>query len=357
MVKIKKRIPTIFYVLRLSSIILLLSSFVFLPSSFVYSAVPHLINYQGRLTDTSSVPLNGLYNIIFRLYDAENAGNLLWQGTYTSVSISKGIFNILLGDINDAGFNFAALAFDKPYWLEIKVGTDDPMTPRQRITSVGYAIRAEKADAVTGIEIRTSDPSSPIAGQIWLRTDSVKTNMIKLPETLHTYVGSTYGAEANSIDGDFSTYQADSIDQQLGNGSFTKTSISQHIWFKDVIINSITYKIRTHAFVTGVQNTSYEYHQKIEYTTDGTNWILVPGTLVEGGPFGSNQGDKDITTNTTIATNLTGVMGIRAYCSVSGQQSDGWIYLANQIFEIQAFSDLQGGLRIYDGEKVITIAQ
>lgn len=109
------------------------------------AAVPHLINYQGRLTDTSGVPLNGLYNITFRIYDAENAGNLLWQGTYSSVSISKGVFSILLGDINDSGFNFAALAFDKPYWLEIKVG-EDVLSPRQMIASVGYAIRAEKAE-------------------------------------------------------------------------------------------------------------------------------------------------------------------------------------------------------------------
>lgn len=107
-----------------------------------YAEVPYLINYQGRLTDTSGVPLDGLYNITFRLYDAEAAGNLLWQGTYNSVSITKGIFNILLGDVNDSGFNFTALGFDKPYWLEIKVG-EDVLNPRQMIASVGYAIRAE----------------------------------------------------------------------------------------------------------------------------------------------------------------------------------------------------------------------
>jgi hypothetical protein len=113
------------------------------------AAVPHLLSYQGRLTDSSGSPLNGLYNITFRIYDAETAGNLLWQGTYTSISITKGIFNILLGDVSDTGFNFTNLAFDKPYWLEIKVGTDNPMQPRQRITSAGHAIRAEKAERLT----------------------------------------------------------------------------------------------------------------------------------------------------------------------------------------------------------------
>ncbi len=111
-----------------------------------YAAVPHLINYQGRLTDTAGIPLNGTYNLTFRIYDAETAGNLLWQGTY-SVSIQKGIFAVLLGDINDAGYNFANLSFDKAYFLEIKVGAE-VMTPRQRIASVGYAIRAENVDAL-----------------------------------------------------------------------------------------------------------------------------------------------------------------------------------------------------------------
>jgi len=124
--------------------VILFSSLVLLPSSFVYASVPHLINYQGRLTDTSGAPLNGPYNITFRLYDAETAGDLLWQGTYTGASITKGIFSILLGDVSDSGFNFSNLAFDKSYWLEIKVGTDDPMAPRQRITSAGYAITAER---------------------------------------------------------------------------------------------------------------------------------------------------------------------------------------------------------------------
>jgi len=107
-----------------------------------YAAIPHLINYQGRLTDTSGTPLNGLYNLTFRIYDAESAGNLLWQGTYSSIQINKGIFNIFLGDVSDAGYDFASLAFNRPYWLEIKVG-DEVMNPRQRIASAGYAITAE----------------------------------------------------------------------------------------------------------------------------------------------------------------------------------------------------------------------
>jgi hypothetical protein len=112
------------------------------PTAYVEAAVPRLINYQGRLTDTSGNPLNGTYTVVFRIYDVATAGSPLWQGTY-SVSIQKGIFNVLLGDINDAGFNFANLNFDKQYYLGIKVGSDAEMTPRQLIASSGYAINSE----------------------------------------------------------------------------------------------------------------------------------------------------------------------------------------------------------------------
>jgi hypothetical protein len=138
--QMKKLIGLLFLVLSLSVLRY--------PLNATYAEVPHLINYQGRLTDAGGTTLNGLYNIIFRIYDAEAAGNLLWQGTYSGTQINKGIFNILLGDVSDAGFNFSNLAFDKPYWLEIKVGTDAPMTPRQRIASVGYAVRAENAEKI-----------------------------------------------------------------------------------------------------------------------------------------------------------------------------------------------------------------
>ncbi|MFH1354653.1 MAG: hypothetical protein ABIH19_00680 [Candidatus Omnitrophota bacterium] len=113
--------------------------FIILMVSLCYAAVPHLINYQGKLTDSGGASLNGSYELTFRIYDAESAGNLLWQETQVGVVIQKGVFNVLLGSV--ANLN---LAFDIPYFLEIKVGAE-VMSPRQRITSAGYAIRADEA--------------------------------------------------------------------------------------------------------------------------------------------------------------------------------------------------------------------
>ncbi|MFA5337413.1 MAG: glycine-rich domain-containing protein [Candidatus Omnitrophota bacterium] len=111
-------------------------------SLVAHAEVPHLINYQGRLTDTGGVPLNGSYNLTFRIYNAETAGNLLWEETQTGIVINKGIFAVLLGSVTT--FN---IAFDKPYFLEIKVG-NEVMTPRQRMASTAYAMNAETAEKI-----------------------------------------------------------------------------------------------------------------------------------------------------------------------------------------------------------------
>jgi len=122
----------------------LLLYFLLLSSS--YAQIPHLINYQGKLTDTNGNPVaDGNHSVTFRIYDADAGGNLLWEETQ-SILIQKGLFSCLLGGVTNLD-----LAFDKPYWLAIKVGSDAEMTPRQQITSSGYAIRAERAEDVDSV--------------------------------------------------------------------------------------------------------------------------------------------------------------------------------------------------------------
>ena len=103
-----------------------------------FAEVPHLINYQAKLTDTEANPLEGAYDLTFRIYDAETAGNLLWEETQAGVVIQKGVFSILLGSVTALD-----LAFDKQYWLVVKVGEDSEMAPRQRIASSGYSYMAQ----------------------------------------------------------------------------------------------------------------------------------------------------------------------------------------------------------------------
>jgi hypothetical protein len=106
-----------------------------------YSAVPRLLNYQGKLTDSSGNPLTGQYKITFTIWDSPTGGTALWSETHYYVPVSQGLFNVLLGSklpIN--------LPFDTDYYLGIKVENDSEMTPRQRIASSGYAINADMVD-------------------------------------------------------------------------------------------------------------------------------------------------------------------------------------------------------------------
>ena len=116
--------------------------FVCLASSYVYGQSP-MINYQGKVTDSEGVPLAGSCSIQFSIYGQEAGGTALWTEMQSSVTIQNGIFTVLLGNvtsIQSTVFNGDAR------WLGVKVGSDPELSPRQPIVSIGYALRADKAN-------------------------------------------------------------------------------------------------------------------------------------------------------------------------------------------------------------------
>ncbi len=113
---------------------------VVLPS--VGHTVPAKINYQGYLTGSGGTPINATVPIVFSLYNTASGGTALWSETQTVV-VASGIYSVNLGSVNPI-----TLPFDAVYYLGVKVGTDVEMTPRQVLTSVGYAFRAAWADGV-----------------------------------------------------------------------------------------------------------------------------------------------------------------------------------------------------------------
>jgi len=103
--------------------------------------IPKLINYQGMLTDDAGEPLDGVFDILFRIYNAESGGDKRWEENHPAVSVDQGLFNVILGS-ESGGMN---LDFSEEYWLEVVVAGED--MPRIRFTSVGYAYRAGVADS------------------------------------------------------------------------------------------------------------------------------------------------------------------------------------------------------------------
>src|SRR3989338_11633640 len=116
-----------------ASVVFSSSPFSLPPSDFVYAEVPQLITYQGRLSEATGTPLTGTHTIVFRLYDAEQGGNKLWEETHT-ITVARednGIFSVVLGSLT----SLSELNFNQPLWLTMAVDGDSEMTPRQRVTS------------------------------------------------------------------------------------------------------------------------------------------------------------------------------------------------------------------------------
>lgn len=145
----------------------------------VTTAVPTTIDFQGRLHDSGGSPVNATLNITFSLYSVSTSGTALWTET-RSVQVVDGLFQIKLGESTpiDPG-HFSGT--DR--WLGIKVGAEAEMSPRTKISSVGYAMQAGNAENLwtlsgnniyfnTGnIGIGTDDPTQmlDLNGQIRIR--------------------------------------------------------------------------------------------------------------------------------------------------------------------------------------------
>jgi hypothetical protein len=120
--------------------------------AFTAWAVPLQITYQGQLTDTTGNPVpDGDYEMSFALYNVSTGGTALWSEAQT-IAVANGIYTVILGQSEN---ELDPTHFVGDLYLGVTVGTDSEMTPRQSITSVGYALRAYIADTVKAGAVTT----------------------------------------------------------------------------------------------------------------------------------------------------------------------------------------------------------
>lgn len=109
--------------------------------------VTSAFTYQGQLK-TSGLPINGTYDMRFRLYDAATAGNQIGTMqihdgvTNPSINVVDGLFTVKL--------DFGAVFDSTALWLEIEVRPDGPtgyttLQPRQALCAAPYAAYALNA--------------------------------------------------------------------------------------------------------------------------------------------------------------------------------------------------------------------
>lgn len=111
----------------------------------VAADIPRLINYQGILTDSGGLPLDGPHNLTFKIYpDTTQGAAALWTEVHTGVPVNGGLFNVILGGTTALSDDLFAGA---ERWLGVTVDADAEMFPRFRITSTPWALHAAVADS------------------------------------------------------------------------------------------------------------------------------------------------------------------------------------------------------------------
>ena len=136
-------------------------------TAVAYAAIPRVINYQGRLTDKDDNPLTGNFLVTFRFYDAEKAGQTIWEEGHI-LNIKNGMFNVLMGSVKPLEIDF-----NKDLWLGMEVSSDGEMAPRIKLASSVYALNAKSIDMINSSQLLRNDIDSVMSGSLTLRKDLI----------------------------------------------------------------------------------------------------------------------------------------------------------------------------------------
>ncbi len=172
--------------------VVILGVMAFYSASYVQAA-PQLINYQGKLLE-NDVPLttDAPITMTFKIFQEEAGaeGDPVWTESQ-DVDVVDGIYSVKLGVVNPLAPSF----FEDPdtdYWLEVTVG-GETLQPRQRLTSVPFALNAGTIDGYTAMDLdqsehvsRTDNPHHVTAAQVGAATLSDLTwdNLLNIPADL-----------------------------------------------------------------------------------------------------------------------------------------------------------------------------
>ncbi|MGB2805396.1 MAG: tail fiber domain-containing protein [Candidatus Zixiibacteriota bacterium] len=137
---------------RKSFVLMVMGTVILLLCSISFADVPHMVNYQGKLTDSGGGLVNDTVQMTFSIYPDTLGSPADWSETQTQVIVENGIFNVLLGAVD----TIPSAVFDgNVKYLGVQVESDLEMTPLKPMVSVAYAFHSATADSAL---------NAPVAG-------------------------------------------------------------------------------------------------------------------------------------------------------------------------------------------------
>jgi hypothetical protein len=214
------------------------------PSLAEKQDVPREINYQGWLGNASdTTALTGNYNMVFSIYDSATEGTQLWTETQNSVNVNRGIFNVLLGSLTPIPVNI----FDgKALYIDVWIGGEF-LSPRKKIISVGYSIKAEVC--------KYADTANYVAGA---NIDGKVAEAVRADTATYANTDDAYPI----VDGDFIFIDIDARSgNTIGAGNFTADKMYGQVFefvdagtldLTDTTIDVTKIRVKLLYFVSGV---------------------------------------------------------------------------------------------------------
>ena len=119
-------------------------------------SVPTTINYQGRLLQNTATQeaTTGSVDIVFSIWSgptSDSGAVQLWTESWTGVTLSNGIFSVLLGT-NGSPLDPADFQGDASLYLELEVD-GETLSPRQQLGSAPFAIVDEPENELQDLSL------------------------------------------------------------------------------------------------------------------------------------------------------------------------------------------------------------
>lgn len=112
-------------------------------------SVPPSFSYQGRLTGSDHRPLDATVDLTFTFYSSADGATVLLTAQEQDIAVFQGLYKVDIGrGTVTPGVEDSIPALFQNHaevWMSVTVGSDPTLAPRSRLTSVPYALAADKS--------------------------------------------------------------------------------------------------------------------------------------------------------------------------------------------------------------------